>query len=99
MFKTIKGLSPTYLQNLFSSRSTPYNLRDFEIKLDLPNPRMNYYKRAFGYSGALLWNSLPVNLRKLDSLKSFKREIDVHYNNCKRPTLGPEVALSRPKSP
>ena len=34
MFKTIKGLSPLYLQNLFSIRSTSYNLRDSEIKLD-----------------------------------------------------------------
>ena len=69
--KTIKGLCLTYLQNLVSGISTAYNLRDPEIKLDLPKPRTNYYKRAFGYSGALLWNSLPANLRKLDSLKSF----------------------------
>ena len=82
MFKTIKGLSPLYLQNLFSIRSTSYNLSDSEIKLDLPKPRTNYRKRSFGYSGALLWNSLPVNLRKTDSLGRFKREIDRLYNNC-----------------
>ena len=40
-------------------------------------------KGAFGYSGTLLWNSLPTNLRKLDPLKSYKRDIDVYYNNCK----------------
>ena len=28
MFKTINGLTPEYLQNLFSTRSTRYNLRD-----------------------------------------------------------------------
>ena len=82
IFKTIKRLSPLYLQNLFSIRSTSYNLRDSEIKLDLPKPRTNYRKRSFGYSGALLWNSLPVNLRKTDSLGRFKREIDRLYNNC-----------------
>ena len=82
MFKTIKGLSPMCLQNLFSIRSTSYNLRDSEIKLHLPKPRTNYRKRSFGYSGALLWNSLPVNLRKIDSLGRFKREIDRLYNNC-----------------
>ena len=31
MFKIIKGLSPAYLQDLFSIRSTPYNLRNSEI--------------------------------------------------------------------
>lgn len=53
MFKTIKRVSPKYLQNSFSIRSTPYNLRDFEIKLDLPKPRTNYSKRGFGHSWAL----------------------------------------------
>ena len=82
MFKIIKGLSPAYLQDLFSIRSTKYNLRDFEIKLNLPKPRTNYCKRALGYSGALLWSSLPVNLRKSDSLGCFKRELDKFYSNC-----------------
>ena len=72
MFKLIKGLSAMYLQDLFSIRSTPYNLRDSEIKLNPPKPRTNYCKRALGYSGALLWNSLPVILRKSDSLGYLK---------------------------
>ena len=79
-FKIIKGLSPAYLQDLFSIRSTKY--RDSEIKLNLPKPRTNYCKRALGYSGALLWNSLPVHLRKSDSLGYFKRELDKFYSNC-----------------
>ena len=70
------GLSPMYKQNLFSIRSTSYNLRKSEIKLDLPKPRTNYRKRSFGYSGALLWNSLHVDLRKLDCFGRFQREMD-----------------------
>ena len=72
MFKIIKGLSPEYLQDLFSIRSTKYNLRDSEIKVKLSKPRTNYCKRALGYSWALLWNSLTVHLRKSDSLGYFK---------------------------
>ena len=75
MFKTIKGLSPAYLQNLFSIHSTSYNLKDSEIKLDLPKPRRNYCTRSFGHSGTLLQNGLPVNLRKLDSLGGFKGKV------------------------
>ena len=82
MFKIIKELSPAYLQDLFSIRSIPYNLRDSEIKLNLPKPRTNYCKRALGYSGSLLWNSLPVNLRKSDSFGYFKRELNKLYSNC-----------------
>ena len=55
MFKIIKGLSPAYLQDLFSIRSTKYNLRDSEIKLNLAVQATHDCKRALGYSGALLW--------------------------------------------
>ncbi len=56
MFETLKGNTPTYLQNLFSVRGSEYNLRNFEMKLNLPKLRTNYLKRSFQYSGALLWS-------------------------------------------
>ena len=68
MFKIINDLTTVYLQNLFSTRSTRYNFRDSEATLDFPMPRTNYGKRGFCYSGALLWNNLPISLRKSDSL-------------------------------
>ena len=82
MFKTINGLTPEYLQNLFS---TQYNLRDSEAKLELPMPRTNYGKHAFCYSGALLWNKLPISLGK--SLGYFKREIDQLYGSSRLGSL------------
>ena len=54
MFKTIRPLSSVYQRNLFSNRSTPYNVIDSELKLDLPKTPTNYCKRGFGYCGALL---------------------------------------------
>ncbi len=33
MFKTLKGNTPTYLQNLFSVCSSEYNLSNFKLKL------------------------------------------------------------------
>ena len=83
MFKTINGLTPAYLQNSFSTRSTQYNLRNVEAKLELPLPSTNYGKRAFCYSGALLWNSLPISLRQSDSLEYLKKEIDQLYSRCR----------------
>ena len=81
MFQKINELTPAYLQNLFSTRSTRYNLRDSEAKLELPMPRTSYGKRAFCYSGALLWNKF--SLRKSDSLGYFKREIDQLYGSSR----------------
>ena len=45
-------------------------------KLNLPKPRTDYLKRSFGYSGALLWNSLPENIRAIRSIGQFKEEIN-----------------------
>ena len=52
-----------------SARAGPaYNLRD-ENKLNVPLPRKN----GFSYSGAILWNILPCNLKEAESLEQFKR--------------------------
>ena len=72
MFKSLNGLAPVYLQDLFSKRHTDYDLRDSFRKFNLPNPRTGHLKRSFDYRGALLWNSLPKNLGQLDQLGSLK---------------------------
>ena len=71
MFKSLNGLAPVYLQDLFSKRHTDYDydLRDSFRKLNLPKPRTDY-------SGALLWNSLPENIRAIRSIGQFKKEIN-----------------------
>ena len=56
-----------------TSRLSNLELRDSENKLNVPLPRTNYYKNSFSYSGAILWNSLPCNLREAESLGQFKR--------------------------
>ena len=54
MFKSLNGLAPVYLRDLFSERHTDYDLRDSFRNLNLPRSRTDYLKRSFGYSGALL---------------------------------------------
>ena len=51
-------------------------MRDSLRKLNLPKPRTDYLKRSFGYSGALLWNSHPENVRAIRSIGEFKKEIN-----------------------
>ena len=53
---------------------TSCNLRDSDNKLAIPLPRTtNYYKNSSGYSGAVLWNSLPSAARQATSLTNFRR--------------------------
>ena len=64
MYKTMNDLAPEYLQSLFSQRHSAYNLRNSEGRLTLSKPSTNYLKRSLSYSGAMLWNNLPKNLKK-----------------------------------
>lgn len=76
MFKSLSGLAPVYLHDLFSERHTDYDLSDSFRNLNLPKPSNDYLKCSFGYSGALLWNSLPENIRAITSIGQFKKEIN-----------------------
>ena len=80
MYKTIDKLMPDYLQKLFHLRVNNYNMRDSDHKLELPKPRTEYLKCSFSYSGALLWNNLPNDLRSLKSLKIFKTGVDKFFS-------------------
>ena len=79
MFKTLKSNAPSYLQEFFSIRETGYNLRDSEMRLNVLKPRTNYL--SFCYSGALLWNSLPQEIRMLQTQAKFKEAVNKYYNN------------------
>ena len=69
MFISLNGETPEYLSNKFILRNdtTSYRLRNSEMRLALPQPRTDYFRKGFSYSGATLWNSLhrklSMNLR------------------------------------
>ena len=81
MHKTIKKMTPQYLQEMFTFKENDYSLRDSDNKLIVPQPRTEYLKRSFSYSGALLWNSLSGSLRSMSSISSFKKVIDEFYTD------------------
>ena len=51
------------------------------MKFNLLKPNTNYLKRSFSYSAASLWNNLANNLRTIESLRSFKIEVNRFYEN------------------
>ena len=74
VYKSLNGLAPHYLREKFVERNTltDYSLRDSEGKLAIPLPHTNFMKNSFSYSGAVLWNTLPVELRQASSLRTFR---------------------------
>ena len=77
IFKSLRGLAPEYVCSKFVHRESAYRLRDSVNKVMFRHNRAQATtKTAFiSYSGAVLWNSLPLELRKEESLNQFKRLI------------------------
>ena len=84
VYKSLNGLAPQYLRDKFVHRNniSNYSLRDTENKLAIPLPRTNYMKNSFSYPGAVLWNSLPAEMRQADDLSSFRLDCK-NYPNWK----------------
>ena len=75
MYKVLNGIAPAYLKRYFSygADTSRYFLRGSGVNLSLPKPNTDYMKKIFKLSGAKLWNSLPVQLKLLPTLSTFKR--------------------------
>ena len=82
VFKSLNGLTPDYLSSKFVDRSSVsnYSLRDTEGKLSIAQPHTNYMKNSFSHCGAVLWNSLPIELRQADSLRAFRASCERFFS-------------------
>ena len=76
VYKSLNCLAPDYMSSKFILRSdllNSYSLKDSENKLAVPLLRTNYYRNSFCYSGAVLWNNLPTDVRQAKSLTVFRK--------------------------
>ena len=74
MYKVLNGLAPDYLREKLSyvCQRHEHKLRNADINLILPRPNTEYGEKTFSYSGAALWNSIPGDIRKAQTLRLFK---------------------------
>ena len=77
MFKILNRQTPDYLSNrfIFRNDTTSYRLRNSEMRLALPQPRTDYVRKSFSYSGAALRNGLPTDIRVSKTLGEFKTKL------------------------
>ena len=80
VYQSLNDLVLGYLSSKFLKRyETRYSLKDSVNKLIVPFPRANFMKNSFSYSGAVLWNSLPCDMREAKSLSQFKRLAHLNF--------------------
>ena len=81
-FKAIHGLASPYISDLISVRpKSSYNLRsNSSLLLEPPKEKMlaTLGARSFYAAGQCLWNGLPTELRDIQPLTIFKRNLKTH---------------------
>ena len=72
VFKSINHKAPVYLTSKFTSVSSGRATRSVDGELLALPPYQRNSEKSFEISGARLWNSLPVEIRRLGSVSFFK---------------------------
>ena len=78
LYKVLNDSAAPTLKDSFIDRNISqnnYNLRNSQTDLFLPKPNREFFKRSFKYSGAYLWNNLPLEAKQAHSIFLFKRYI------------------------
>ncbi len=69
-----------------------HDLRNSDMKLNLPFPKTEYLKKSISFNGVKLWNNLPIEVRNAESLGIFNSLL------CAT-SLSGSTSFSHPPSP
>ena len=86
VFKSLNGLAPHYLANMFNYVSTTHDISTRQAiagHLALPpvsnGHDIDCFKSSFSYSGVKLWNKIDIDIRNSLNVQSFKRNYKHTY--------------------
>jgi hypothetical protein len=83
MFRCLSSQAPSYLSQLFSSTSNSHNTRSSSTyQINLPPVKSSFGQRAFSFSGASLWRSLPPGTRCSSKYSDFTKLCTLFYSNA-----------------
>ncbi len=68
-------MSPLYMKDVFIQKKVTYWLRDVNLLVQPKFKTVTYGHNTIKYQESKLWNNLSNDLKKMNSLSSFKYEI------------------------
>ena len=78
VYKSMNGLAPPYLQELFN-----YTSHGSDIRLNVPSTRTKYGSRAFSVIGPRIFNSLPRTIKEIPEISTFKKHLKIYlFTKC-----------------
>ena len=84
VFRAIKFGTPSYIRDLLQLPTTNRPIRSHRLhQLQVPASKLKSFgDRSFYHAAPSLWNSLPVELRSLDTIEQFKRALKTYLFSC-----------------
>ena len=75
IYKIANNVAPIYLTDLFPMRGNANNLNNTQLKMSnrnflIPKPKINLFKNSFSYSGARVWNIIPLWIENSGTIES-----------------------------
>ena len=77
MYRVLSNEATEYISNLYTHTPSRYS-SSRNYHLSLPRPRIDIFRTSISFSGAYLWNNLPLTVRSCQSLSSFKCKLRAH---------------------
>ena len=88
VFKSLKGINPGYLHDIFYIKEQPYSLRDPLRLVQNKKNSTTFGLRSFGYLGSKMWNDLPPQFKDLE-------DTDISHFKCLlKQWIGPDLTAS-----
>ncbi len=78
VFKTLQGISPPYIQDLFREKDVSYNLRASKIVIQPKCQSTTHGLNYLTYQSATLCNSLPEHIKGAETVGQFQSSINTH---------------------
>lgn len=72
-FKSLNGLSPPYLQQMFH-----YSHHGHTLQLSIPPTNLKVGRRSFSVAGPRIFNLLPLQVKSSDTVNIFKARLKTH---------------------
>ena len=75
VFKSMQGINPACIQNMFEIKKSSYSLRDSSIMVQPKRNSTTFGLRSFSYFGSKLWNDLPNHFKGTTDFITFKDQL------------------------
>ena len=82
IFKTQRSLNPSFMNQVFVEKDTPYTLNSGRNILAPKSNTTGYGIENAHFLGAKLWHTMPSSLKESETLNSFKRDFKSYSFEC-----------------